>query len=164
MQILPYNRLVTDLDDLSKDAFLGEVGKRFVVERSTTAVAPAQPGEFGLYVAREWYRLKVRSGSTPKDDPVARLDVSVLADQLLVPVLGITDPRRDTRIDFLGGIRGLDELEARVNGGGMACAISMFPTRMEDLMAVADAGEVMPPKSTWFEPKLADGLLSHVLD
>jgi uncharacterized protein (DUF1015 family) len=164
MQILPYNRLVKDLNGRSKEAFLAEVGKPFAVERSATAVAPWQRGEFGLYLAGEWYRLRVRPGSTRPDDPVARLDVSVLADQLLAPVLGIEDQRRDSRIDFVGGIRGLAELEARVDSGEMACAISLFPTSMKDLMAVADAGEVMPPKSTWFEPKLADGLLSHVLD
>jgi len=97
-------------------------------------------------------------------DPVARLDVSLLADNLLEPLLGISDPRTDPRIDFVGGIRGLGELEKRVDSGDMAVAFSMFPTSMEDLMAVADANEVMPPKSTWFEPKLADGLVSHVLD
>jgi uncharacterized protein (DUF1015 family) len=95
---------------------------------------------------------------------VGRLDVSLLADNLLAPVLGITDPRRDRRIDFVGGIRGLEALEQRVDSGDMQIAFAMYPTRMEDLMAVADAGEVMPPKSTWFEPKLADGLVSHVLD
>jgi uncharacterized protein (DUF1015 family) len=98
------------------------------------------------------------------NDPVERLDVSLLANCLLAPVLGITDLRRDKRIDFIGGIRGLTELEKKVDQGEMAAAFSLFPTRMEDLMAVADVGEVMPPKSTWFEPKLADGLVSHVLD
>ncbi|MEW8347075.1 MAG: DUF1015 domain-containing protein, partial [Candidatus Thiodiazotropha taylori] len=100
----------------------------------------------------------------PTDDPVARLDVSLLANHLIEPVLGISDPRRDARIDFVGGIRGLAGLEKRVDSGEMAVAFSLYPTRMEDLMAVADADEVMPPKSTWFEPKLADGLVSHVLD
>lgn len=164
MQILPYNRLVRDLNGLSVAAFLEAVGRQFIVHGSPTAVSPAAPGEFGMYVAGAWYRLQVQPGAVPHDDPVARLDVSRLAEQLLVPVLAITDPRRDTRIDFVGGIRGLDELERRVNSGEMACAISMFPTRMQDLMAVADVGAVMPPKSTWFEPKLADGLLSLVLD
>lgn len=163
MQILPYNRLVKDLNGLTPESFLAEVGRRFGVERSATPVAPAQPREFGLYLARQWYRLRALPGVTPPRDPVARLDVSILADQLLAPVLGITDPRRDTRIEFVGGIRGLPELVARVDAGAMACAFSMHATRMQDLMAVADAGEVMPPKSTWFEPKLADGLLSHVI-
>ena len=116
-----------------------------------------------MYLSGQWYRLAVDPGNIP-DDPVGRLDVSLLADQLLAPLLDITDPRRDTRIEFVGGIRGLQELERRVDSGEMAVAFSLYPTRMEDLMAVADAGEVMPPKSTWFEPKLADGLVSLVLD
>jgi uncharacterized protein (DUF1015 family) len=107
--------------------------------------------------------LRIRGTRVPGDDPVARLDVSLLQDRLLGPILGIGDPRTDPRIDFVGGARGLDELERRV-AGGAAVAFSLHPTRMEQLMAVADAGRLMPPKSTWFEPKLADGLLSHVLD
>ena len=163
MQILPYHRVVKDLHGLTPEAFLAAVRQRFAVEASAVPVQPAEPHEFGLYVARQWHRLTVRPDLVPTD-PVARLDVSLLADRLLAPALNITDPRRDPRIDFIGGIRGLPELERRVNSGEMACAIAMYPTRMEDLMAVADSGQVMPPKSTWFEPKLADGLLSHVLD
>jgi uncharacterized protein (DUF1015 family) len=116
-----------------------------------------------MYLGGQWYRLNIHRDRIP-DDPVSRLDVSLLADNLLAPILGIMDPRRDKRIDFVGGIRGLEELERRVDSGDMQVAFAMYPTRMEDLMAVADAGEVMPPKSTWFEPKLADGLVSHVLD
>jgi uncharacterized protein (DUF1015 family) len=116
-----------------------------------------------MYVEGQWYRLIIKPALIP-DDPVARLDVSLLADNLIEPILGISDPRTDKRIDFVGGIRGLDELEKRVNSGEMAIAFSLFPTSMDALMAVADANEVMPPKSTWFEPKLADGLVSHVLD
>jgi len=116
-----------------------------------------------MYLGGQWYRLNIHQDRIP-DDPVGRLDVSLLADNLLAPMLGITDPRRDKRIDFVGGIRGLEELERRVDSGEMQVAFALYPTRMEDLMAVADAGEVMPPKSTWFEPKLADGLVSHVLD
>jgi uncharacterized protein (DUF1015 family) len=164
MQILPYNRVVTDLHGLSVEAFLARVGGRFSVQHARQPVAPGRPHEFGLYVGGEWYRLEIHLHRVPQDDPVRRLDVSLLAEHLLEPVLGITDPRRDRRIDFVGGIRGLDALVQRVATGEMACAISMHPTRMTDLMAVADSGEVMPPKSTWFEPKLADGLLSHVLD
>jgi uncharacterized protein (DUF1015 family) len=111
-----------------------------------------------------WYRLFIHAGLIPISDPVARLDVSLLADHLLAPFLDIRDSRTDKRVDFVGGIRGLQELEKRVNSGAMAAAFSLHPTSMEDLMAVADKGEVMPPKSTWFEPKLADGLASHVLD
>jgi uncharacterized protein (DUF1015 family) len=115
-----------------------------------------------MYLAGQWYRLQIHPQRVP-DDPVGRLDVSLLADHLLGPVLGITDPRRDDRIGFVGGIRGLGELEQRVDSGAMAVAFALYPTRMQDLMAVADAGRVMPPKSTWFEPKLADGLVSLVL-
>lgn len=163
MQIFDYNRVVRDLAGLTPEAFLARVAGSFSVTPSQTAVHPEGPGSFGLYLAGQWYRLGIKPDLTP-DDPVGRLDVSLLADHLLAPVLGIEDPRRDTRIEFVGGIRGLGELEKRVDSGEMAAAFSMHPTRMEDLMAVADAGEVMPPKSTWFEPKLADGLVSLVLD
>jgi uncharacterized protein (DUF1015 family) len=164
MRILPYNRVVTDLSGLSRDQFLVRISERFTVRSSNSPVSPARSGEFGLYLPGSWYRLAIKPNRIPADDPVARLDVSLLSDQILAPVLSIGDVRRDKRIDFVGGIRGLDELEERVNDGEMACAFSLFATRMEDLMAVSDAGQVMPPKSTWFEPKLADGLVSHVLD
>ena len=164
MRILSYNRAVTDLNGLSRQQFLSKIGKMFALHAAPGAVTPAKPGEFGLYLTGQWYRLNIHPSLVPVDDPVGRLDVSLLADRLLAPVLGITDPRRDKRIDFIGGIRGLAELEKRVDDGDMAAAFSMFPTGMEELMAVADAGLVMPPKSTWFEPKLADGLVSHVLD
>ena len=116
-----------------------------------------------MYLDHQWYRLNIKPELIP-NDPVKSLDVSLLADNLIEPILGISDPRTDNRIDFVGGIRGLGELEKRVDSGEMAVAFSLFPTSMNALMAVADAGEVMPPKSTWFEPKLADGLVSHVLD
>ena len=164
MQILPYNRAVRDLAGMSPDAFLQRLCSGFNVEPSAAPVAPDSPGQFGLYLAGKWYRLFLHAGLVPIGDPVARLDVSLLADHLLSPVLGIHDPRIDRRVDFVGGGRGLTELEKRVNSGEMAAAFSLHPTHMEDLMAVADRGEVMPPKSTWFEPKLADGLVSHVLD
>jgi uncharacterized protein (DUF1015 family) len=163
MQILPYNRVVADLHGLSRAEFVSKLGQSFSVHAATGPVAPAKPGEFGLYLPGQWYRLAIHPALVPGHDPVERLDVSLLADRVLAPMLGIADQRRDTRIDFIGGIRGLLELEKRVNGG-MAAAFSLYPTRMQDLMSVADAGEVMPPKSTWFEPKLADGLISHVLD
>jgi len=163
MKILDYNRVVKDLNGLSKQALLEKLGADFDVSEQDSAVSPAGPGEFGMYLGGQWYRLKIHAERIPAD-PVGRLDVSLLANSLLEPLLGIHDPRSDSRIDFVGGIRGLGELERRVDSGDMAVAFSMFPTSMEDLMAVADANEVMPPKSTWFEPKLADGLISHVLD
>jgi uncharacterized protein (DUF1015 family) len=163
MKILDYNRVVKDLNGLSAEALLAGVGNDFDISEEDGAVSPAGPGEFGMYLAGRWYRLRIHAGRIP-EDPVGRLDVSLLADRLLEPLLGISDPRADPRIDFVGGIRGLGELEKRVDSGEMALAFSMYPTGMEDLMAVADANEVMPPKSTWFEPKLADGLISHVLD
>ena len=163
MQILDYNRVVRDLAGMTPETLLARVSGSFRVMPESAAVHPGEPGSFGMYLAGQWYRLVIQPDLIP-DDPVGRLDVSLLADHLLAPVLSIEDPRRDTRIDFVGGIRGLAELEKRVDSGEMAVAFSMYPTRMEDLMAVADAGEVMPPKSTWFEPKLADGLVSLVLD
>ena len=163
MQILDYNRVVKDLNGLSPVQLLVKLSKAFVVTPAELAVKPACPGEFGLYLAGRWHRLSIRPELVPSDDPVARLDVSLLSDNLLAPILGIADLRRDKRIDFVGGIRGLAELERRVDSGEMAVAFSLHPTRMEDLMAVADANQVMPPKSTWFEPKLADGLVSQVL-
>ena len=163
MKILDYNRLVKDLNGLEKSALLTRLDAAFSVMESTKRVAPEQPGIFGMYLAGQWYRLAIRPELVPQD-PVARLDVSLLSDHLLGPILGVTDLRRDKRIDFVGGIRGLAELEKRVDSREMAIAFSLHPTRMEQLMAVADSNQVMPPKSTWFEPKLADGLVSHVLD
>ena len=164
MHIMDYNRVVKDLNGLTEAEFLQRVGESFAVTAAAAQVSPARPGEFGLYLPGRWLRLTIRPELIPAHDPVARLDVSLLTLHLLAPVLGITDLRRDKRIDFVGGIRGLSELEKRVDSGEMAAAFALHATRMEDLMAVADAGEVMPPKSTWFEPKLADGLVSHVLD
>lgn len=162
MRIMDYNRVITDLNGLTAEAFLDKLGGAFSVEPAAAAVKPDRPGTFGLYLGGRWYRLAIRADLVPAD-PVGRLDVSLLQNNLIAPILGITDPRRDKRIDFVGGIRGLAELEKRVDSGEMALALALHPTRMEDLMAVADANEVMPPKSTWFEPKLADGLASHLL-
>jgi uncharacterized protein (DUF1015 family) len=164
MQIMAYNRTVKDLRGLSVESFLHKVAVAFQVELSTQPVRPVQPGELGMYLAGSWYRLTLDPQRIPWDEPVARLDVSLLQDNLIEPVLGIVDPRRDERIGFVGGIRGLDGLSRLVDSGERQVAFSLPPTRMEDLMAVADAGDVMPPKSTWFEPKLADGLVSLVLD
>ncbi|MFZ4538328.1 DUF1015 domain-containing protein [Propionivibrio sp.] len=164
MRIMDYNRVVRDLNGHSVEDVLKSVGERYSVTPSASPVTPERTGVCGMYLAGHWYHLAIHPELVPTQDPVRRLDVSVLSEQILDPILGIADLRRDTRIDFVGGIRGLGELERRVNSGEMAIAFAMHPTQMAELMSVADAGEVMPPKSTWFEPKLADGLVSHVLD
>ena len=164
MKIMDYNRLVKDLNGLSYDEFLMRVTTDFILETTVGQVKPTRQCEFGMYLRERWHRLSIYLDMLPQQDPVGRLDVSLLQNNLIAPILGITDPRRDKRIDFVGGIRGLEELERRVDSHDMAVAFALFPTGMKDLMAVADAGEVMPPKSTWFEPKLADGLVSHILD
>ena len=163
MRIFDYNRVVRDLHGLAKASFLERIQQQFAVTPVAGQARPTRAGQFGMYLDRSWYQLDIQHTLIPRN-PVASLDVSLLQDHLLAPVLGIGDPRRDKRIDFVGGIRGLGELERRVNSGEMAVAFAMFPTSLDALMAVADANQVMPPKSTWFEPKLADGLLSHVLD
>lgn len=162
MKIMDYNRLVRDLNGHKEVEFLARVAENFSVAEGNGAVRPSRKGEFGMYLNGRWLRLSAREHLAPAD-PVARLDVSLLQDYLIAPILGIADPRRDQRIDFVGGIRGLEELERRVDSGEMAVALAMYPTPMEDLMAVADARQVMPPKSTWFEPKLADGMASHLI-
>lgn len=163
MQIFDYNRVVCDLNGLSDETFLESIAASFSVTTVASSYSPVQPGEFGMYLSGQWYRLRIEAEDIPAD-PVGRLDVSLLADRLLEPVLGISDPRLDPRIEFIGGIRGLGDLAKRVDSGDMAVAFSLYPTSMDDLIAVADAGKVMPPKSTWFEPKLADGLVSLVID
>lgn len=161
MQILDYNRVVKDLNGLSPADFLTRVTQNFDVTSSETAAKPQKSGTFGMYLDGHWYYLQCKTISS--DDPVTGLDVSVLTTELLDPILGIRNLRRDTRIDFVGGMRGLGELEKRVNSGEMAVAFALYPITMPALMAVADAGKQMPPKTTWFEPKLADGLVSHLL-
>jgi uncharacterized protein (DUF1015 family) len=137
--------------------------KDFSVAASDKPVRPASSNEYGMYLAGRWYRLTLRPDLIP-NDPIGRLPITMLARNLIEPLLGINDPRTDKRIDFIGGARGLEGLEARVKSGEMAIAFALYPTQMTDLMAVADAGHIMPPKSTWFEPKLADGMVGHVLD
>jgi uncharacterized protein (DUF1015 family) len=163
MKIMDYNRVIKDLNGLEKSALVARLATAFTVEDSAQRVQPARPGEFGMYLAGRWRKLTIKPELVPAD-PVASLDVSLLSAHVLDPLLGIADLRRDKRIDFVGGIRGLAELEKRVDSGEMAVAFALHPTRMDQLMAVADSNNVMPPKSTWFEPKLADGLVSHVLD
>ena len=164
MRILGYNRVVTDLNGLGVDDLLTRLAQDFKVESAGDPVTPKNPATFGMFVDERWYGIDVPAASIPSADPVASLDVSLLQDRILAPVLGLGDPRTDPRVDFVGGIRGPRELERRVRGGAAAVAFSLYPTSMGQLMAVADAGMAMPPKSTWFEPKLADGLLTHVLD
>jgi len=162
LTIFDYNRLVKDLNGLSENQFLEKIRVSFNVETASSAVKPQAKHEFGLLLKNAWYRLKAKNGIWDDSDPVERLDVSILQNCLLKPVLGIDDPRTDKRIDFVGGIRGLGELEKRVNSD-MVAAFSMYPTTLDDLMAIADAGKIMPPKSTWFEPKLLSGLFIHDL-
>ena len=163
-RIFDYNRVARDLNGLTPAAFLAKVKERFAVSPAAGPVKPDKPMRFGMYLGGAWYGLDIHPHLVPAHDPVARLDVSLLQDNLIAPILGINDPRRDKRIDFVGGIRGLGELEKRVDSGEMQVAFALHPTTLEQLIAVADAGQVMPPKSTWFEPKLADCLVSHVLD
>ena len=162
MMILDYNRVVRDLNGLTPAQFLAALEGEFEVAPLDGLARPAAPRSFGMYLQGQWYRLILRN--PPPADPVKRLDVSLLSDRLLEPVLGIVDLRKDRRIDFVGGRRGLGELESRVESGEMAVAFAMFPPQMPNLVAVAESGQVMPPKSTWFEPKLADGMVSYPLD
>jgi uncharacterized protein (DUF1015 family) len=163
MTILDYNRVVKDLHGHTPEQLLAALGRSFTVEASPQPARPAAANEFGMYLASRWYKLTLRPDLIPSD-PIGRLPVTMLTRNLIEPLLGIADPRTDKRIDFVGGARGLEGLAARVDSGEMAVAFALYPTRMADLMAVADASEIMPPKSTWFEPKLADGMVSHVLD
>jgi uncharacterized protein (DUF1015 family) len=162
VQILDYNRVVRDLNGLTTEAFLARVGETFTITPQDQPAKPAAARVFGMYLDGQWHHLGLRDVVSTQD-PVAALDISVLTDRLLAPVLAIGDPRLDDRIGFIGGIRGMAELEHIVDSGDMAVAFALFPTSLGDLMAVADANQVMPPKSTWFEPKLADGLVSLVL-
>jgi uncharacterized protein (DUF1015 family) len=162
MTILDYNRVLRDLNGSKPEELLGALRKRFSIAASEQPVSPAAPGEFGLFLGRHWYRLTLRPDLVPAD-PIGRLPITLLTRNAIGPLFGITDPRTDKRIDFVGGGRGLAELERRVGSGEMAAAFALYPTQMSELMAVADAGGIMPPKSTWFEPKLADGMVSHVL-
>lgn len=164
LKIMDYNRVVKDLNGLTTAEFFTAVEEKFSITKtgSTNPYKPQAKHTFGMYIDGQWYELKAHTGTFTADDPVDRLDVSILQKNLLRPILGIEDPRTDKRIDFIGGIRGLEELERRVNEG-MAVAFSMYPVTIQDLMDIADAGQVMPPKSTWFEPKLRSGLFIHKL-
>ena len=161
LMIMDYNRVVKDLNGLTSQEFLIKLAEKFDFEEVSGQYKPVKKGEVGMYLDKQWYRLEVHE-ELLTDDPVEGLDVSVLQKQLLEPVLGIKDPKTDKRIDFVGGIRGLGELERRVDED-MEVAFAMYPTSIQELFAVADAGLLMPPKSTWFEPKLRSGLFIHRL-
>ena len=160
LQILPYNRIVRDLNGMSPEDFLNRVRESFAVTEDGPA-SPKAAGQWSMYLDGKWFGLALNSDATKPSGVVESLDVSILQDRLLDPILGIKDVRTDKRIDFVGGIRGTEELERLVNEGKAAVAFSLYPTTIEDLLRVSDANEIMPPKSTWFEPKLRDGLLSH---
>ena len=160
LEVLDYNRTVKDLNGYSKEEFLEKVSEKFEIVESEDRVKPKEKHSFGMYLENKWYLLKAKDGIFDKEDPVDRLDVSILQNNLLRPVLGIDDPRTSKRIKFIGGIRGLKELERRANTD-MKVSFSMYPTTTEDIMAIADSGKTMPPKSTWFEPKPRSGLFIH---
>jgi uncharacterized protein (DUF1015 family) len=162
LAILDYNRVVKDLNGLTDEEFLKKLEDQFTVTKGTEAVAPLNLHEFGMFLNGQWYHLKAKEGSY-KTDPIGILDVSILQRNILHQLLNIEDPRTDKRLDFVGGIRGLPELEKRVNSREMKVAFSLHPVSIQQLFDIADSGNVMPPKSTWFEPKLRDGLLTHLI-
>jgi uncharacterized protein (DUF1015 family) len=162
VQILPYNRVLKDLNGLSAATLLDKLDGVFVI-KTPGAPAPARKHELGLYLDGKWHTLNFRPRFAATSDPIEKLDVTLLQKYVLDPIFGINDPRTSKRINFVGGIRGTAELEKLVNNGDYACAFSMFPTSIEDLMSIADAGGIMPPKSTWFEPKLRDAMFCHMI-
>ena len=162
LHIMDYNRVVKDLNGLTEADFLLQLQQNFTVEKAAEAVSPTNLHSFGLYLNKQWYTLNSKE-NTYTTDPIGILDVTILQNNILSPLLGIIDQRTDKRIDFVGGIRGLNELEKRVDSGEMALAISLHPVSIQQLFNIADSGNVMPPKSTWFEPKLRDGLLTHLI-
>jgi uncharacterized protein (DUF1015 family) len=162
LQIMDYNRVVKDLNGLAENDFIEKIKTNFLVEKNREALSPKNLHEFGMYLNKQWYKLTAKEG-TYTTDPIGILDISILSNNILEPILGIADQRTDVRIDFVGGIRGLTELEKRVNSGEMAVAFSLYPVSLSQLFDIADSGNVMPPKSTWFEPKLRDGLLTHII-
>lgn len=164
LYIMDYNRVVKDLNGNTEEQFFNKLKETFDVKESKEQVRPIRKGEVGLYMDNKWYSLQAKKELLENPDPVERLDVAILQNKVLNPILGIEDPRTSKRIDFVGGIRGIGELEKRVNSGEMKLAFVMYPTSIQELISIADAGKIMPPKSTWFEPKLRDGLFVHFLD
>ncbi len=163
LKVMDYNRAVKDLQGLTPDLFLEKISAKFTITKNFAAKSPERFHDFGMYLAGAWYGITIKDGVYDAKDPVASLDAAILQDHLLAPVLGIADPRTDDRIKFIGGIRGMAELEKLVDQDGFAVAFSLYATTMEQIMKVADAGTIMPPKSTWFEPKLRSGLFVHDL-
>ena len=163
MQILPYNRVLKDLNGLTPDQLLEKLDGVFVIQRNTGVAQPAKKHHLGLFLGGAWHTLTFREHFARTSDPIEKLDVTLLQRYVLDPILGIDDPRTSKRINFVGGIRGTAELEKLVNSGEYSCAFSMYPTSIEDLMTIADAGGIMPPKSTWFEPKLRDAMFCHMI-
>ena len=163
LHIMDYNRVIKDLNGLSADEFLQKLEKQFSIEKKQKAYRPESLHDFGLYLNKQWFKLTAKDSSYTQD-PLGVLDITILQEHILTPILGIEDQRTDKRIDFVGGIRGLAELEKRVDSGEMQLAISLYPVSIEQLFSIADSGNTMPPKSTWFEPKLRDGLLTHLID
>jgi uncharacterized protein (DUF1015 family) len=165
LTIIDYNRVIRDLNGMSPGQFLEKLKERFIVEEKGKEVhQPERLHRFGMYLEGKWYSLTAREGTYRDDDPIGCLDVTVLSEQVLGPLLDITDLRKSDRIDFVGGIRGLDELVRRVESGEMAVAFALYPVTMKQLMDIADNGMIMPPKTTWFEPKLRSGLVIHSLE
>jgi len=162
LAILDYNRIAKDLNGLSDEAFIQKVSETFTVEKSDSAFRPEGLHQFGMYLGGQWYKLQAKEG-TYSNDPIGVLDVTILQEKILSAILNINDPRTDSRVDFVGGIRGLEELEKRVTEGAAKVAFSLHPVSIQQLFDIADSGNVMPPKSTWFEPKLRDGLLTHLI-
>lgn len=162
LAIMDYNRLIADYNGMTKEEIMEKISELFLVEKTDSVYRPKKKHTFGMYIDKEWYKLEAKEGTFDERDPVARLDVSILQTNVITPIFGIEDPRTDKRIDFVGGIRGLGELERRC-GIDMKIAFSMYPTTLDDLMSIADASKIMPPKSTWFEPKLLSGLFIHKL-
>ncbi len=163
LKVMDYNRAIKSLNGLTTENFLEKINSQFVINKNFTAKSPQKFHDFGMYLEGKWYKLTVKKGIYEENDPVASLDAEILQKSLLAPVLGIKNPRTDDRIKFVGGIRGMAELEKLVDKEGYAVAFSFYPTTVEQIMKVADAGAIMPPKSTWFEPKLRSGIFVHDL-
>ena len=165
LEIIDYNRVVKDLNGLDVESFLEAVSASFEVQKTGEQVSkPAYLHEIGMYLQGDWYSLTANVGTYDDNDPIGVLDVTILSNQILEPILNIHDLRTDKRIEFIGGIRGMEELERRVDSGEMAVAFAMYPVSMKQLMDIADGGLIMPPKVTWFEPKLRSGLVVHSLE